>query len=526
MTATFARSPLQVLNMASTQRPTRRRSARHAFDEEEVTIVPVKRSRMEKENNVGAKVNGKANGATGRKAKAGEAEKLTVAIAYDEDDDGFQFSRTRKKKATKAVPAQETIPEEFVPAPAPAPTTRRKKNSLTVPVPVESEALPKKRRSARLSQENQQVQVTSQPEPEKPARTARKTAKSKLPPDQEDGVAFVESNELKVQKKRGEGAKIPLPFADTPVQKRNKAMRQGAAVDSGHRRSSTGMRGRRASSLIESGSSNAVPHAEVETQDFYKHIEQSLPEPRRMRQLLTWCGSRALPPKPSGGSEDTSAIMAARAIQKELLEDFANKSDLSNWFNREDSASSSIPKKPNPVNVKHAQMLQNLEQEVKRLQDEKEAWQRILGDSQSIPPLPSEPPSTSNTTPHIDPSLLDPSQAAILTSLSNLHVYPPLSPDPSTDRPSQPAPSISKTALETRLTTLTTTLEPTLDIFADGVHHLTQYRVAAERVATRVLASAAEKLERRDRAGRKVAGSEDVGVGDVLVGLGRVLGER
>lgn len=54
----------------------------------------------------------------------------------------------------------------------------------------------------------------------------------------------------------------------------------------------------------------ALPHSEVEVREFYKYIEQSLPEPRRMKQLLTWCGSRALPPKPSGDVKNASAIMA------------------------------------------------------------------------------------------------------------------------------------------------------------------------------------------------------------------------
>lgn len=46
--------------------------------------------------------------------------------------------------------------------------------------------------------------------------------------------------------------KIALPFSDTPVIKRNREFRQRGSK--GHRRSSTGMRGRRASSLIDNGS--------------------------------------------------------------------------------------------------------------------------------------------------------------------------------------------------------------------------------------------------------------------------------
>jgi kinetochore protein Mis13/DSN1 len=80
--------------------------------------------------------------------------------------------------------------------------------------------------------------------------------------------------------------------------------------------------------------SEALPHSEVEVRDFYKYIEQSLPEPRRMKQLLTWCGTRALPEKPSGDVKNANAIMAARAIQQELIDDFASKPELSDWFSR------------------------------------------------------------------------------------------------------------------------------------------------------------------------------------------------
>jgi hypothetical protein len=54
----------------------------------------------------------------------------------------------------------------------------------------------------------------------------------------------------------------------------------------------------------------ALPHDEVNNSEFYKHIETGLPEPRRMKQLLTWCGARALGEKPSFASEDGHAKLA------------------------------------------------------------------------------------------------------------------------------------------------------------------------------------------------------------------------
>lgn len=100
----------------------------------------------------------------------------------------------------------------------------------------------------------------------------------------------------------------------------------------------------------------AVPHSDVGPRDFYKLIEQSIPEPRRMKQLLTWCGTRALPAKTGEKSKDANEVVAmetgmctnrlyimgykaksdhiARHIQEELLKDFASKPELSDWFSR------------------------------------------------------------------------------------------------------------------------------------------------------------------------------------------------
>jgi kinetochore protein Mis13/DSN1 len=110
-----------------------------------------------------------------------------------------------------------------------APTTKRAKKSA----PIEKE---------------RRKQITPAPD----AQAEQKTALV--------GVKTPTQNELTVAKKRDPNAqRIMLPFADTPVITRNKEMRKGSK--DGHRRSSTGLRGRRASSLIDSGMSNGEsPH--------------------------------------------------------------------------------------------------------------------------------------------------------------------------------------------------------------------------------------------------------------------------
>lgn len=131
----------------------------------------------------------------------------------------------------------------------------------------------------------------------------------------------------------------------------------------------------------------ALPHREVSTADFYKHIaDDGLPEPRRMRQLLIWCATRALEEKSSGShSEDRSAALAgisylssmsklshtnfvsARVIQDELLKEFSSNSELSNWFSREDvNPPTVVVKKPNPRNVQNTEKIKELEAQIQK----------------------------------------------------------------------------------------------------------------------------------------------------------------
>ncbi|KAJ4198901.1 hypothetical protein NW759_016216 [Fusarium solani] len=162
----------------------------------------------------------------------------------------------------------------------------------------------------------------------------------------------------------GQSSTVALAMSDTPVINRNKEMRKKGNTN---RRSSLGMRGRRASSLIESGQA-AIPHREVNPAEFYKHIEaEGLTEPRRMKQLLIWCGERSLTEKPPRGTPRSNAILGARAIQDQLRKDFSSRSELSDWFSREDD----MPKAPvvlraNPRNMELDEKRVQLEMNVKR----------------------------------------------------------------------------------------------------------------------------------------------------------------
>ncbi|KAI8932168.1 hypothetical protein NX059_011050 [Plenodomus lindquistii] len=540
MSTIFARSPLQSLPMATNRPTTRRRSVKQAFDEDDAPAP--KRPKTD------------VNGTNKRAAAA--TKKAAKAANYDEDDDGFTFTRRTSRRTTKvpAVSAPEPIPENEVAAPTrtdnatqlqPKAPVRRKKTSITT-IEIETSGPQKTRRSTRLSADKTQLEVRPKSVSVEPSQAPKRTKKSApvekerkkqttpAPEAQaEDKVAYAgvqtpTHNELHVAQKRDPNAqRIMLPFADTPVITRNKEMRKGNK--DGPRRSSTGLRGRRASSLIDSGMSNALPHSEVEVRDFYKYIEQSLPEPRRMKQLLTWCGSRALPEKPSGDVKNANAIMAARAIQQELIDDFASRTELSDWFSREETAPPPIIKRPNPQNEKNKATLEELEEEIKRLEEEKSAWEALASSTaQPPPPAPSIQPPTTPALSSIDTSLLSPSQAAILASLQQPQQLQP-SPQPTspTIRPLQSSFTFTcPTTLQRHLSTLATNLEPTIDLFADGVHKIEQYRATAERVADRVLGAASLRLEEREKEVRSRVGAQGIGVGDVLRGLAGVLGEQ
>ena len=186
------------------------------------------------------------------------------STVYDEEVDDFSFTRNKRSKATKAPAVRNSASERTSPAkaaPAPQaeeaePKTTQKKARRRLPTTPERDAAEKpKRRSKRLSNENAPAAQQTSP---------HKAAHAKSHANHERSPSPFNARPVTVEKKRRKGAegveeekimRIQLPFADTPVIKRNKEMRK-ASAETGHRRSSSGMRGRRASSLIDEGRGN------------------------------------------------------------------------------------------------------------------------------------------------------------------------------------------------------------------------------------------------------------------------------
>ncbi|KAL8761702.1 MAG: hypothetical protein Q9184_002206 [Pyrenodesmia sp. 2 TL-2023] len=561
MTAYATRSPLQLIHnpymMSQPRRSSRRLSARLG-DQEDVPAVNgvalgnekgksgQTPGRNAKQTKAGA--NGVTSGAAGAKAK----RKLD-----DEDSDGFKYTRTRAKKA-KAEPAPQIPPieedkqAESPPKPVPVKKTRKRAPASPNPIIAENGEKPERRRR---SPRNSGDKVLSEAEPPLPPLEVKKKRKPKDNGTQEarkskrqDEAISAQSQETAAPEaprtqpvdKPLDPIKVSLPFADTPIIRRNKEMRRGAENSS--RRSSLGMRGRRASSLIDSGKSDgkgvsmpsichlsdyfvALPHDEVDSTEFYKHIESSLTEPRRMKQLLTWCGTRALGEKPSSSQSDFHARQAAREIQQQLLKDFSTKSEMSDWFNRKETTPPPQTPKPNPKNVSNEKKIRDLEQQLARLQTERQTWETLLrppSHSLSLSPLTANPaPQTISSD-----LLASPSQVSALTALQSFKAPTPVSASTSTD-PDPASLSDLQASTSHRLHQITSTLEFSVDRFATNIHALNAFKDGADRVAGEILAISAEALEERDRQGRRRDGDgeegEEVGMRDVLRGLSRVV---
>lgn len=189
-------------------------------------------------------------------------------IAYEEEDDGFTF--TRKSRATTRnakVAVPEPPPKEPTPPPVLTPPRQAKARAPKVkPVttkhqqPPSPQLLPKQalRQAKRQQDENvhnhhypnhQNVQPVRVPKAwgfEQSMEDAGLNPVSPPPP-----ASPVRHGRRTIS----EGAKVVIPLLDTPIIQRNKQFRKetGGEGGSNSRRSSLGLRGRRASSLIDNG---------------------------------------------------------------------------------------------------------------------------------------------------------------------------------------------------------------------------------------------------------------------------------
>ena len=186
---------------------------------------------------------------------------------------------------------------------------------------------------------------------------------------------------------------VALPVSDTPIIRKNQALRQGL-VD-GRRRSSLSMRGKRASSI--GNGFQSLPHPDVPSSEFYKHISEDLPDPVRMKQLLAWCSRRVIDdmkarsvPDKSETDEELQALHIAKQIAEEVLKDLIDNKISTSWYQRDEVNVDHIEKRPHPQNVANAQKLREIEDRLQTLQAEEDAWKKLQDQAPPEEPIISE----------------------------------------------------------------------------------------------------------------------------------------
>lgn len=199
---------------------------------------------------------------------------LIYKLDYDEEDHGFPFKRTRSKRAKAMPPVQVPDPlaekvQEGVARLVVGKKSRKKPVEPSIVLQVsEVTTQSKRRRSPRNSGDSNLVEpLPVEVKKKRPKQTdAEKTKSGResettetrdlvATKDSVDQVGLAKA-QVHLRDPSKDVTKIALPFADTPIIRRNKEMRKGAG--DGSRRSSLGMRGRRASSLIDGGKSNGM----------------------------------------------------------------------------------------------------------------------------------------------------------------------------------------------------------------------------------------------------------------------------
>lgn len=246
---------------------------------------------------------------------------LGFIVPFEEDIEGFQFSRITTKKARPSEPKTmpSPVPEEPVhPSPRrgrpPKKRVEEKKTEIAEEPKKQAEGTGKRRTRGAAKNSVDPVEPAPEPEPQaQPEPQQQRATRSTRKHDQVETVPLEKkrrkgrpsnskTDALQQQQQQpqpqpqprngfvspepqqsGTATTIALPLADTPVIQRNKEMRGKKSVKGGNRRSSLGMRGRRASSLIDSGASNGgqtvpcVSDGMLTTLQHY-HIRRLIPQ--------------------------------------------------------------------------------------------------------------------------------------------------------------------------------------------------------------------------------------------------------
>ncbi|CAI2181229.1 14717_t:CDS:2 [Funneliformis geosporum] len=167
---------------------------------------------------------------------------------------------------------------------------------------------------------------------------------------------------------------VPIPLSETPVIRKNTDIRKQK------RRSSLDKRGKRASSI--GNGFVAKPHPDISHKEFYRHIQQDLPGPIKLRQILSWCGQRALE---NQRLKDENALQITKIIEADILNDLMDCKINTSWYHRNNDQDRQVKiKHPHLQNVENRKKLEELKPIFQRLKAENEEWNKLINEINSF----------------------------------------------------------------------------------------------------------------------------------------------
>ncbi|KAJ9078294.1 hypothetical protein DSO57_1008123 [Entomophthora muscae] len=122
------------------------------------------------------------------------------------------------------------------------------------------------------------------------------------------------------------------------------------------------------------------PHSTIKTDNYYKHIPSELPEPARLKQLISWLVHYFIEKQVS--SHEIS-LEAAKEAEMQFLNDLQEgKLDL-NWYTnpKKDDVTKTVI---NPVNTSLKRKLAEVEEDYMRIKKEYKSWKSMLKEETAL----------------------------------------------------------------------------------------------------------------------------------------------
>lgn len=131
------------------------------------------------------------------------------------------------------------------------------------------------------------------------------------------------------------------------------------------------------------------PHEQIDPKEYYKFLDDSMPDPNRMRQLLVWCFKKTLQRHDEQQEQQSPSAETVKGITKvigeEFLEGLTNGKISTSWYNRQDDDDQynqvMRPVVPNPLNESNEENIKIFEDKLIQLQQEKREWHQAYKDA-------------------------------------------------------------------------------------------------------------------------------------------------